>query len=368
MDPAWAEHLDPASGKRYYHNASTQETVWERPASMAPAPAPEDDGVDWVKHSLPCGKEYYEHKGTEETSWTVPAGYHESLCRRDWRECEDPESGDVYYYNLRTQETSWEPPEGYEASRSVAAAAAAAAPVFREVVPRANPVALFDTSLGTFEAEIYLDRVPVMASNFIDLVKSGFYDGVHVHRITPGRMVWMGCPFSRDLGHDSIGKGLPPVGPFQNLWTGETEHRVDPGFVAEERTDRTDNDAGCLAMINAGRTATTGSIFVISVVENHEVNHFTKGPMKFPVFGRLKGARSLDFCKALSEVGWVRSHAGHHRPDPPVRLKLVTMRDGATEAGVFASALDVKRALEAAADDDEPAAKKRRAALPVALP
>ena len=66
-----------------------------------------------MKHVLPCGKEYYEHTATEETSWTVPAGYHAAIAKRDWREREDPGSGELYYYNLRTPETSWEPPEGY---------------------------------------------------------------------------------------------------------------------------------------------------------------------------------------------------------------------------------------------------------------
>jgi hypothetical protein len=36
-----------------------------------------------------------------------------------------------------------------------------------------NPVATFHTSVGDFSAEIYLDRVPITASNFIDLCKTG---------------------------------------------------------------------------------------------------------------------------------------------------------------------------------------------------
>ena len=46
-----------------------------------------------------------------------------------------------------------------------------------------NPVAKLETSMGTLYAEIYLDRVPRTASNFIDLVRSGFYDGLHFHRV-----------------------------------------------------------------------------------------------------------------------------------------------------------------------------------------
>ena len=56
-----------------------------------------------------------------------------------------------------------------------------------------NPTATFDTSMGTFSAELYLDRVPRTASNFIDLAKSGFYNGLHFHRVIDGFMnqVWL---------------------------------------------------------------------------------------------------------------------------------------------------------------------------------
>ena len=43
----------------------------------------------------------------------------------------------------------------------------------------ANPTATFETSLGTFTAEIYRDQMPVTAENFIALAKRGFYDGLH---------------------------------------------------------------------------------------------------------------------------------------------------------------------------------------------
>ena len=46
-----------------------------------------------------------------------------------------------------------------------------------------NPTAKFETSLGDFQVELYLDKMPVTAQNFIDLAKSGFYDGLHFHRV-----------------------------------------------------------------------------------------------------------------------------------------------------------------------------------------
>ena len=51
-----------------------------------------------------------------------------------------------------------------------------------------NPIATCETTMGTFKLEIFLDRVPITASNFIDLAQSGFYNGIHFHRVIPGFM------------------------------------------------------------------------------------------------------------------------------------------------------------------------------------
>ena len=48
-----------------------------------------------------------------------------------------------------------------------------------------NPVATFETTMGTIKCEIYLDKMPITASNFIDLAKTGFYNGLHFHRVIP---------------------------------------------------------------------------------------------------------------------------------------------------------------------------------------
>ena len=52
-----------------------------------------------------------------------------------------------------------------------------------------NPIAVFDTSMGTFEAELFMDRMPITASNFVDLANTGFYDGLHFHRVIDGCVV-----------------------------------------------------------------------------------------------------------------------------------------------------------------------------------
>jgi len=41
----------------------------------------------------------------------------------------------------------------------------------------ANPTATLETSLGDITVDLFTDRMPITAGNFITLAKSGFYDG-----------------------------------------------------------------------------------------------------------------------------------------------------------------------------------------------
>jgi peptidyl-prolyl cis-trans isomerase A (cyclophilin A) len=56
-------------------------------------------------------------------------------------------------------------------------------------IPAVNPVALFDTSFGTFKVELYHDKMPGTVDNFVKLVNDGFYNGLIFHRIGQGFMI-----------------------------------------------------------------------------------------------------------------------------------------------------------------------------------
>ena len=59
------------------------------------------------------------------------------------------------------------------------------------------PTATFTTTMGTFKAELYGDKMPITVGNFVDLANSGFYDGIHFHRVIPNFMnqVCLVCDF-----------------------------------------------------------------------------------------------------------------------------------------------------------------------------
>lgn len=180
----------------------------------------------------------------------------------------------------------------------------------------ANPTATFVTTMGTFTAEIYLDRVPRTASNFIDLVKSGFYDGLSFHRVIDGFMNQFGCPYSRDPKSDRAGTGGPPDGTFNNLATGATETRTGGGNIQDENISRDSNLPGSLSMANTGRPNSGGSQMFVNVAHNSFLDWFSPGQSKHPVFGQVQ--TGMDVVTAIS-----KTPTSSDKPVTPVVMKSI---------------------------------------------
>merc|ERR1719183_3039371 len=128
-----------------------------------------------------------------------------------------------------------------------------------------NPTATFETSMGNIRCEIFLSQMPRTASNFIDLAKSGFYNGLHFHRVIPDFMDQFGCPYSKDPNSRRAGTGGPPDGTFKNLKTGGTERRFNGGNIQDENISRDSNAPGTLSMANTGSPNSGGSQFFLNV-------------------------------------------------------------------------------------------------------
>lgn len=169
-----------------------------------------------------------------------------------------------------------------------------------------NPVATFATSFGNFKVELFLDQMPVTAQNFIDLAKSGFYDGLHFHRVIDGFMIQFGCPHSRDPDSSRAGTGGPPH-----------------GTIADEHPEeaKLSNEPGTLSMANTGSPNSGGSQFFINTVHNHYLDWFTGGPSKHPVFGRI--TEGMDVINAIEKTP---TGAGD-RPTTPAKVDSITIED-----------------------------------------
>ncbi|HEY6328245.1 MAG TPA: peptidylprolyl isomerase [Blastocatellia bacterium] len=137
-----------------------------------------------------------------------------------------------------------------------------------------NRTAKLETTKGTITIELYEDKAPITAGNFVDLIERGFYDGLGFHRYEPGFVI---------QGGDPKGNG---TGGFIDPNTGR--ERTIKLEVAPELKH---GEAGAVAMARSQRPDSASSQFYI-----------TLGPADFldgnyAVFGRTTSG--LDAVKQL---------------------------------------------------------------------
>ena len=68
------------------------------------------------------------------------------------------------------------------------------------VTPSVSPHVFIDTDRGTIQIELAVNEAPLTADNFMRLARSGFYNGLLVHRVVPNYVVQTGDPRSDSEG------------------------------------------------------------------------------------------------------------------------------------------------------------------------
>jgi len=169
----------------------------------------------------------------------------------------------------------------------------------------ANPIALCETTLGNFKVELFTDKMPITAGNWVKLAKSGFYDGLHFHRVIDGFMLQSGCPHSRDPNSPRAGTGDSPNGTIQD------EHPADA---------KMSNEPGTLSMANTGRPNSGSCQFFVNTVHNAYLDFFSPGPSKHPVFGKV-----IEGMDVVHKIEKVRTRSD--RPVEPVQMKKITVTE-----------------------------------------
>jgi len=130
------------------------------------------------------------------------------------------------------------------------------------------------TTLGNIQIELYTKDCPETTDNFLKLVDSGFYNGLHFHRIIKDFMIQGGCPKSKDPDSRAAGTGGPG-------W----EIPCEASALAKAH-DR----PGLFSMANAGKN-TGGSQFFLTTVPTPWLNG------NHAVFGEV--VRGMDVVKSI---------------------------------------------------------------------
>lgn len=167
-----------------------------------------------------------------------------------------------------------------------------------------NPTAICETSLGTFKVELFTDRMPLTAGNFIKLAKGGFYDGLHFHRVIDSFMVQFGCPYSRDPKSPNAGTGDGPDGPIKDEFP---------------ENAKISNEPGTLSMANTGSPNSGSCQFFINTVHNSFLDFFSPGRSRHPVFGRV-----VEGMDVVNKIGKTKTD-GDDRPLTPVKMNKITV-------------------------------------------
>ncbi len=154
----------------------------------------------------------------------------------------------------------------------------------------ANPTVAFKTTLGDFTAEMFMDKAPITAGNFIKLAKEGFYDGIIFHRVIDGFMIQGGDPTGTGAG--------------------------GPGYTIpdEFHPDLKHTGPGFFSMANAGRN-TGGSQFFITLAETAWLD------WKHAIFGRV--LTGMDVVEKIGKTAVDR----RDRPVEPVIMLSVTVSE-----------------------------------------
>ena len=124
------------------------------------------------------------------------------------------------------------------------------------------------TNKGDINLTLYATKTPKTVTNFLELAKAGYYDGLKFHRVIPDFMVQGGCP-------QGIGSG----GPGYN-------------FGDEFHEDLTHDTPGILSMANAG-PGTNGSQFFITHIETAWLDG------KHSVFGKVVSDADQDIVNSI---------------------------------------------------------------------
>ncbi|KAI9485379.1 MAG: peptidyl-prolyl cis-trans isomerase-like 2 [Benjaminiella poitrasii] len=180
------------------------------------------------------------------------------------------------------------------------------------------------TNFGNINLELFSDRVQRTCHNFVELAKSGYYNGVIFHRNIKGFMIQGGDP-------TGTGKG------------GESFWKRD--FPDEIKTTLTHNARGILSMANKGKDTNSSQFFI------------TYGPAphldgKHTVFGKVVGG--MDVLKILETIPVDE----RDRPEREIVMKSVQVFVDPFEE--YQTRLKKKLAHEANSEKEDEEARRKR--------
>ncbi|MFO7576453.1 MAG: peptidylprolyl isomerase [Pelovirga sp.] len=159
-----------------------------------------------------------------------------------------------------------------------------------------QPRVLMETNKGTITIELDQAKAPISSENFLNYVRSGFYEQTVFHRVIPGFMI-QGGGFTPTMAQKKTGPQI--------------KNEADNGLQ---------NVRGSLAMARTPVVDSATSQFFINLVDNDFLNHQGKSPN---AYGYAVFARVIDGMEIVDQIAKVAtgSHGPHQDvPKEPVMI------------------------------------------------
>lgn len=125
------------------------------------------------------------------------------------------------------------------------------------------PKVRFQTTLGDFTVEVYPDKAPKTAANFLQYVQDKQYDGTVFHRVMDNFMVQ--------------GGGMTP----------DMKEKATRAPIPLEARNGLRNDRGSIAMARTSNPNSATAQFFINVVDNPGLNAPQPDGFGYAVFGKV---------------------------------------------------------------------------------
>ena len=139
----------------------------------------------------------------------------------------------------------------------------------------ANPMVELKTNQGDIVVEVFADKAPKSADNFIQYVKDGFYNGTVFHRVIDGFMIQGG-------GFDADMKQKSTRAPIEN-----------------EARNGLRNEVGTLAMARTADPHSASSQFFINLVANTALDYPSRDGWGYAVFGKV--VKGLEVVETIAK-------------------------------------------------------------------
>jgi cyclophilin family peptidyl-prolyl cis-trans isomerase len=171
----------------------------------------------------------------------------------------------------------------------------------QKATPENKEIAVIETSLGTFEAELYRSDAPKTVENFVKLAEKKYFNSVTFHRVSKGFVIQGGDPTGTGSGGKSI-------------YGGEFADELNPATVSY----RAGYLKGVLAMANRGPNTNTSQFFVM-------LQDVPRMPKNYTIFGKvIKGIEVVDKIGEVDIIPQMGARDG--KPKVDVVMKSVTIR------------------------------------------